>query len=109
MKNLLLVTTKPVGEAGLIALIERRGGVWNADVGVHQGVIEAGDAVVYVGLANLVDEYSPAELAALHARLGSEPHAIVDIHIGHGAGSEQLAMRIAEDIIGEWGGMMEET
>ena len=108
MESIQFVTPLAVSQTELQEFIESLGGHWNSDIGLEQGSIEEGDAVIYLSLVpDLSEEYDLEEISSLATRLGAEPQVAIDIHIGHGAGSPALAARIAQMLAQKWNGFLE--
>ncbi len=108
MENMQFVTPVSVSHTELIVLVESLGGRWNSDVGLDQGSIQEGDAIIYLSLVeNLAEDYTSEEIIDFAARLGAQPQTVIDIHIGHEAGSAALAMRIAQVFAQKWNGVLE--
>ncbi len=110
MRNILYVTDKVFTEIEFARLVEEFGGLWNTEIDPKQAVISDDPAAIYIMMdANIAAEYEPAELDELIQKLGGQPKSGVDIHIGHGAGSEELANKIANTLIERWGGIIDES
>lgn len=108
MENIGVVTPSVVDPLELRQLVEELGGYWNEEPTLDQGVIERRNARIYVSLAaNFLSEYDPEDLASVRNALGVEPQSAVDIHIGHGTGSTDLAEDFARMVIDRWGGVID--
>ena len=110
MRNILVVTSTCVTQTMMHALVETLGGYWNADTTLDQGVIERQEAAVYIASSpDLGPDYDPHEVALLTQLLGEKPQTVVDIHIGHTAGSAALATDVARMVIERWGGILDDN
>jgi hypothetical protein len=110
MRNIVVVTPTCVTQTMIQALVESLGGYWNAEETLDQGVVERGDAVVYIASGqDLYSDYEPHEIAVLTQLLGETPRAMVDIHIGHAEGSVELAEDVARAVIKRWGGFLDDN
>lgn len=108
MENIQFVTPHSVSQTELQDFVESLGGHWNSDSGLKQGTIEEGNAAIYVSLVtDLSKEYDLEEIRAFATRLGAKPQAVIDIHIGHSAGSPALAARITQVLAQKWSGFSE--
>jgi hypothetical protein len=110
MRNIVVVTPRDVTQTMVQALVEALGGYWNADAALDQGVVERGDAVVYVsGSQELDPDYEAHDITLLTQLLGHAPRAVIDIHVGHGPGSAALAEAVAREVIERWGGFLDDN
>ena len=108
MRNIVVVTPIEVTQSMVRALVESLGGYWNSDETLDQGVVERGDAVIYVSSSQELDpDYDADDITILTQLLGKVPRAVVDIHLGHAAGSESLAEEVAREVIERWGGFLD--
>lgn len=108
MDNIYVVTPSAVHPLELRKLVEELGGYWNEEPSLDQGVLEKRKAWVFISLApNFRSEYDPEDLAAVRSALGGEPESAIDIHIGHGTGSRDLAEEFARTLIDHWGGVID--
>jgi hypothetical protein len=111
MENIVVFPRKDFSKEELKTLIESRGGKWSDSEGIDQGVIMHGDAVVYISYVSAIDknwqEYPADELDELTVKLGVRPLQAISIHIGHAAGSSELASAFSDEIVGDWGGIVE--
>lgn len=110
MNNLVVVTSKRIGQEELRSFVEAWGGYWNDEPTLNQGVIERRRAVVYVSLCWEIErEYEADEIVDLKTRLGATPRAYIDVHIGHQRGSQELAHEFAKSAIAEWQGCLDDA
>ena len=58
MENIQFVTPLSVSQSELQEFVESLGGHWNSKVGLEQGSIEEGDAVIYLSLEGDVGAFS---------------------------------------------------
>lgn len=107
MKNQIVATRADVTTEQLMELVESLGGYWNSEPTLNQGVIERGTAAVYLSSSRELDvELEDEEARYLHERLDGVPKAFIDIHIGHGGGSDSLAKEVRAAILERWGGTL---
>ena len=91
-------------------MVESLGGYWNAEETLDQGVVERGDAVIYVSSSQDLDpDYDAEDITMLTQLLGQAPRAVVDIHLGHASGSVWLAEEVARKVIERWGGFLDDN
>jgi len=110
MENLCVVTIEPVSTAELRQFVESHGGQWNLEETLDQGVIERGSARIFVSATGQVDlAYEEDELAKLEQLLGAPPKTIIDIEIGHGVGSGELAEGFVREVVAHWGGYFDDN
>ena len=104
MRNIVVVTPKEVTQTMVQALVKSLGGYWNADETLDQGVVERGEAVIYISSSqDLEPDYDADDITILTQLLGQVPRAVVDIHLGHASGSASLAEEVAHEVIERWG------
>lgn len=110
MRNIVVVTPREVTQSMVRAMVESLGGHWNSDETLDQGVVERGDAVIYVSSSQELDpDYDADDITILTQLLGKEPRAVVDIHLGHASGSASLAEEVAREMIERWGGFLDDN
>jgi len=108
MRNIVVVTKEDVTLEMLKGYVIIQSGYWNDEPTLNQGVIEEGNKAIYLAVDNNFDlDYEPNELVELSKKIGFQPKSIIDIHISNSEKSEELAEKIAEDIIGKWGGIVD--
>jgi hypothetical protein len=108
MKNLLIVTPTPITKKMVQEFVQERGGYWNDDPTLDQGVIDRQEARVFISyVSDLTIDYAPDELSILEKHLEAKPLSAIDIHIGHGAESEALAQAVSQDIVSRWRGFID--
>ena len=108
MKNVLVVTPSEITDAMIRELVESVGGYWVEEPAVAQGVVEDGEAAIYITAGSLeFSGYDDEDLKRLTEVLGSSPRGLVDIHIGHRAGSGRLAKAMAEAAVKRWRGYLD--
>ena len=89
--------------------VESFGGHWNHDPTLDQGYIgRSGSAIYVVHTEDVVSSYESEEIPLVRARLGQEPCALINIHIGHADSSESLAREFAQEFIKKWGGFVDD-
>lgn len=109
MRNIVIVSSKTVNRVMLQQFVTEKGGYWNEDITLDQGVIEDGDKVVYLSCSSDMNaEFDAEELKKLSARLGDFPKTIIDIHISNTENSDKLASVIADEIINKWNSVITE-
>ncbi len=110
MRNIVVVTPKEITQTMVQALVESLGGYWSADETLNQGVVERGDAAIYISSSqNLDPDYDADDIMILTQLLGQAPRSVVDIHLGHASGSEALAEEVAREVIEQWGGFLDDN
>jgi len=110
MRNIAVVTPTAVTRTMVQAMVESLGGYWNSDETLDQGVVERGNAVVYVSSSqDLEPDYDAHDITILTELMGQGPRAVVDIHLGHASGSEGLAKEVAHQVIERWGGFLDDN
>jgi hypothetical protein len=110
MRNIVVVTPTEVTQPMVRTMVESLGGYWNAEETLDQGVIERGDAVIYVSSSqDLNPDYDAEDITILTQLLGQAPRAVVDIHLGHSSGSAWLAEEVARKVIERWGGFLDDN
>ena len=110
MRNIAVVTPTEVTPAMVQAMVKSLGGYWNTDETLDQGVVERGDAVIYVSSSqDLEADYDANAITLLTEVLGHGPRTVVDIHLGHASGSEGLANEVAHEVIERWGGFLDDN
>jgi len=108
MRNLIVIIKENVSLEMLKSYTLNQGGYWNDEPTLNQGVIEEGSEVIYLTVDdNFELDYEPSELIELTQKIGSQPKSIIDIHISNSENSDELAEKIAEDIIKKWGGVID--
>jgi len=110
MRNIVVVIPTEVTQSMVRTMVESLGGYWNAEATLDQGVVERGDAVVYVSSSQDLDpDYDAEDIKILTQLLGQAPRAVVDIHLGHASGSTWLAEEVAREVIKRWGGFLDDN
>jgi hypothetical protein len=110
MRNIVVVTPKEVTQTMVQALVKSLGGYWNADKTLDQGVVERGEAVIYISSSqDFEPDYDADDITILTQLLGQVPRAVVDIHLGHAPGSASLAEEVAHEVIERWGGFLDDN
>ena len=110
MRNIVVVTPTEVTQSMVRTMVESLGGYWNAEETLDQGVVERGDAVIYVSSSQDLDpDYDAEDITMLTQLLGQAPRAVVDIHLGHASGSVWLAEEVARKVIERWGGFLDDN
>lgn len=108
MRNIVVVTKEDVSLGMLKDYVINQGGYWNDEPTLNQGVIEEGNKAIYLEIDSDFDlDYEPNELVKLSQKIGSQPKSIIDIHISNTEKSDELAEKIAENIIEKWGGLVD--
>lgn len=109
MKNLLVLTASKVSKELVRKLVRASGGVWEDDPTLDQGCLAQGHAAIYISYSVEVEsEYDPEEIRILGQYLGAEPVGLLDIHIGHADGSEELARKFTKLFVDRWGGFIDD-
>lgn len=110
MRNIVVVTPTAVTQPMVRTMVESLGGYWNAEETLDQGVVERGDAVIYISSSpDLGPDYDAEDITILTQLLGQAPRAVVDIHLGHASGSAWLAEEVAREVITRWGGFLDDN
>ena len=111
MRNIFLISPKRLSREDIRRFIIDRGGDWQSDPTLDQGVIERGSAAVYISGDTELHSYlfEPDEIYELTRKIGSEPLSLVDIHISRGKASDTLADEIADQMLELWGGYIDQN
>lgn len=109
MQNIIVVTSKVLSKEEVREFVESQGGYWNEEPTLDEGVIERGEAAVYVSGEIEIQpyDYDLPELEALGKILGNPPRSMVDLHISHAKGSFELAEDVARMMIDRWSGYLD--
>ncbi len=109
MKNMIVIPNVQFPKDSIIELVESWGGYWVKESGMEQGVIERDKLRIYVAYCDdVTQEYDPDEINTISERLGGIPRILIDIQISWVEDSDQLAMDVADVIIGKWGGFVDD-
>lgn len=90
-------------------LTRELGGEWHEWSGGCQGSIQDGEATVWCHPPQMFDEYyhpedDAVERESIRRRAERDVVEVLTVAIGHGEGSDALASRVIEFIVGRWGG-----
>jgi hypothetical protein len=107
MESYGIVSTAQIGKNELRPMVIEKGGHWEADW--NYGVLEIGNARIYVDLDKLSNSYSEEELLVLQEILGSEPVSSVGVAYSSNDESERMAKQFCEELIERFGGYFEDN
>lgn len=110
MESCYVITRDVVTRKQLQEFVEDRGGYWNPEPTLNQGVLEEGSGRIFASVEDPEDwAYEPDELAALEKILGKPPRSVIGIDIGHGKGSSKLAEIFAQELLERWPGYFDDN
>jgi hypothetical protein len=107
MESYGIVSTALIGKSELRPMVLGKGGHWEVDM--NYGVLEIGNARIYVDLDKLSYSYSEEELAVLQEILGGKPVSSVGVAYSSNDESERLAKQFCEELIERFGGYFEDN
>lgn len=96
-----------MGDPDLRKFVEARGGYWVEGKPFCQGVLERGRATVYLSRHDAMREEFDGQFVELERSLGPKPASWIDIEIGHGPGSEELAQDLVHGLEATWNGLVD--
>lgn len=107
MENWVIWSDATITDGMLRDFVTTRGGRWQKDP-VQEGILERGDARVFLTKSPAAS-LQPEDFRQGERRLGKTPETLISIHIGHGAGSKELAKETAEMVLQAWPGVLDEN
>lgn len=110
MNSICVIASKRIDHDQIREFVESCGGHWNSEPDLDQGVIEKGKARVFISLTYRLDlSYEPDEISRIEEYLCGRAEAVIEIQIGHGEGSKELGVEVARQVIGQWGGYLDDN
>ena len=111
MENYCIVIAKKITPDRFIEFVKSQGGYWNAHETLRQGVLKRGRARIYVSLDDEISSagYEGFELEIIERKLGAPPEVFIDVEIGRGEGSKELADEFVRKVLALWGGYFDDN
>ncbi len=107
MRNVAVISASRIDQDELRRFVVRNNGCWQENIGIPQGIVEQGDARVFLSLSFDFSDYEEDELAEFRNRLGGQhPRTVIDLSISRQGGSVGLGQQLAQALVSEFSGFV---